>query len=71
MFSTLKVSMHKLYNLNDKMIQLEEERVKNLIKETELKIRLQESLLKFSEFLKEQEDIRQKKLEETNPGIAR
>lgn len=63
--------MVKLYTINDVIIELEKSRAQDMAKETELKWQLQKSLSEFSDFLKDQEAVRKKKFEETNPGIAR
>ncbi|KOC64972.1 hypothetical protein WH47_04561 [Habropoda laboriosa] len=63
--------MRKLYYFNDKVLSLAN-KIEDAVKEQlELKIQCQKALFDYQIFLKEQEKIRSKKLEEMNPTVAR
>ncbi|XP_076760620.1 uncharacterized protein LOC143429096 [Xylocopa sonorina] len=65
------VCMKKLFSLNDSILSVQEELESALKEELELKIKAQHGLLDYSKFLKEQEIIRNKELQKTNPEVAR
>lgn len=63
--------MHELFTLNDKIISLQDTIESAIQKQLNLKIECQNSLSEYRNFLKEQEELRNKRLQETNPEIAR
>lgn len=62
--------MCKLFVLNDNILSIEKEIENALKKQLELKIQCRNALFKYKDFLKEQEELRNKRLEETNPQHA-
>ncbi|CAK9825974.1 hypothetical protein ANTRET_LOCUS3894 [Anthophora retusa] len=63
--------MSKLYYLNDTILILEE-KINDAVKEQlELKIQCQNALFDYKNYLKQQEKIRSKRLQEINPQIAK
>lgn len=63
--------MSKLFCLNDNILSLEKPIGQAMEKQLDLKIQCQNSLYDYRNFLKEQEEMRSKKLEEMHPEIAR
>lgn len=63
--------MSKLFCLNDNILSLQKAIDEAMEKQLPLKIQCQNSLFEYRKFLKEQEEMRRKKLEETHPDIAR
>lgn len=63
--------MHELFTLNDKIITLQGTIEDKIQKQLDLKIECQNALYEYKNFLKEQEELRNKRLQETNPQIAR
>lgn len=62
--------MRKLFSLNDNILIIQKE-IDNAIKEQlELKIQCRNALFEHKQFLKEQEEICNKKLKEMNPELA-
>ncbi|XP_043800689.1 uncharacterized protein LOC122719152 [Apis laboriosa] len=62
--------MCKLFVLNDNILTIEKEIENALKKQLELKIQCRNALFEYKDFLKEQEELRNKRLEETNPQHA-
>ncbi|CAK9819405.1 hypothetical protein ANTPLA_LOCUS10226 [Anthophora plagiata] len=63
--------MSKLYYLNDGILILEE-KINDAVKEQlELKIQCQNALFDYKNYLKQQEEIHSKRLQEMNPQIAK
>lgn len=62
--------MCKLFVLNDNILSIEKEIENALKKQLELKIQCRNALFEYKDFLKEQEELRNKRLEETNPQHA-
>ena len=63
--------MTKLFSLNDDILSLQKAIDEATEKQLNLMIQCQNSLSEYKNFLKEQEEMRSKKLEETHPDIAR
>ncbi|XP_031839583.1 uncharacterized protein LOC116430070 [Nomia melanderi] len=63
--------LSKLFNLNDDMLKIEKEIEEAVQKQYELKTQCRSALFEYRKFLNEQEEIRNKKLQETNPGIVK
>lgn len=62
--------MCKLFVLNDNILSIEKEIENALKKQLELKIQCRNALFEYKDFLKEQEELCNKRLEETNPQHA-
>ncbi|KZC04304.1 PREDICTED: uncharacterized protein LOC107188562 [Dufourea novaeangliae] len=62
--------MRKLFKVNDDMLAIQKIIIATLEKQLDLKIQCQNLLFRHQTFLKEQEEIRNKRLERTNPEIA-
>ncbi|XP_003701594.1 uncharacterized protein LOC100877647 [Megachile rotundata] len=62
--------MRKLFTLNDTILSLQKDIENAVKKQVKLKIQCQNALFDYKKFLKEQEEICSKKLQETNPEIA-
>ncbi|CAD1471475.1 unnamed protein product [Heterotrigona itama] len=63
--------MSKLFSLNDNILLLQNEVEDALKVQLQLKIQCRNALFKYKNFLKEQEEIRNKKLQEINPELVR
>lgn len=62
--------MRKLFTLNDTILSLQKDIQSAAKKQLKLKVKCQRALFDYKKFLKEQEEICSKKLQETNPEIA-
>ncbi|KAK1131190.1 hypothetical protein K0M31_017478 [Melipona bicolor] len=63
--------MSKLFTLNDNILLLQNEIEDALKAQLQLKIHCRNALFEYKSFLKEQEEIRNKKLEEINPELVK
>lgn len=66
----MKAIMKQLFITNDKMLALQNNIKELSDKEIELKYECAQSINEFRIFLKEQEEIRSKRLEALNPGVT-
>ncbi|KAG7198483.1 hypothetical protein KM043_005860 [Ampulex compressa] len=63
--------MRKLFSLNDNILAIQESIESAVKKQLKLKMQCQSALFEYKHFLKEQEELQSKRLQETNPEIAR
>ena len=63
--------MSKLFTLNDNILLLQNEIEDALKVQLQLKIQCRNALFEYKSFLKEQEEIRNKKLQEMNPELVK
>lgn len=71
MQKNIEAYMSQLFTLNDNLLTLQESIENATQEQLDLQIECQKSLYRYSAFLKEQEQLRSKRLEETNPEIAK
>ncbi|KOX70860.1 hypothetical protein WN51_03287 [Melipona quadrifasciata] len=64
-------TLNKLFTLNDNILLLQNEIEDALKVQLQLKIQCRNALFEYKSFLKEQEEIRDKKLEEINPELVK
>ncbi|XP_076640815.1 uncharacterized protein LOC143352338 isoform X2 [Halictus rubicundus] len=67
----INACMHTLFTINDEMLTIQKEIDKAVQKQLDLKIECQNMLFEHKKFLEEQEEVRNKRLQEKNPEIAR
>lgn len=63
--------MNKLFTLNDNVISIQQTIEKEFQTQLDLKIECQKALHDYKNFLKEQEEVRNKKLQKTYPDIVK
>ncbi|XP_024944244.1 uncharacterized protein LOC107271227 [Cephus cinctus] len=63
--------MQKIFSLNDKVYSIQESLQKALTQQIEAKIEFWKAIYAYQDFLKEQQELRDEKLQKTNPEIAK
>lgn len=66
----LNTYMSKLFTLNDNIMATQQEILEASRVQLDLKVECQKALFEHKKFLKEQEQLRSKRLQKTNPGIV-
>lgn len=69
-FRKLNTYMSKLFTLNDNIMATQQEILEASRVQLDLKVECQKALFEHKKFLKEQEQLRSKRLQKTNPGIV-